>query len=479
MKSLLTLLIYAITVWGATLIFTRMGKNITEFMVADREVHWWPMSLSIAATWCGAPAIFVSVTLAFTAGLTGYLWFFIPNVAALMIFGWLGHKLRAMYPNGFTYVGLVNKVYGTGVKKVYLLNFLLVTTLNSGLMLAAGTAVLKALSPEISVLSYDLIIMGVTLAYCLWSGIKGDIVTDNLQMYGILIPLFLFFAIVLFKVPNVGLAFLKGLGGLKGNMANPFNKVGLSIFLASGLFTLISQTAGPAGDEAYWQRIFVSKKETLHRAFIVGALLFGLVPFLMGIIGFIAVGSGFVPVSMNVGSFEFIVHAVGTWWAAPLFIYMAMSVLISTVDSNLVGGASLMADIDPRHFTVKSSRWMMLAIAIGGILIVLLPGSTILFLTYLQGTVRAPSFIISICTMMHIKFNAQGVKWGILIPLIVGPSLFIWGSYAKVNNLRVAGALICTLAPPLIAWVTTMITDHRSHFTIPADKVYIETAYEN
>lgn len=471
MKSLLLLAIYTIIIFTVTAIFTRRSRTTDEFLVADRAIHWWPMSLSIAATWTQAPAVFVSASIAFTGGLSGYTWFFLPNVLSLMLFAWLSVKIRRMYPRGFTLAGFMNKVYGRGVQKVYLFQFIIVSMMLTGLQLFAGTTVLKILSPGLSIMTYNIIVMAIVLGYSLYSGIAGDIVTDVFQMYMIVIPLALFFITLLFMVPSVGTAIVKGLGGASGTLGNPFSKTGAAIFLNSGVFTIITLMTAPTGDQSYWQRIFAMKKEHIRKAFIAGALEFSIVPILMGCIGFIMVGSGFKPQNMSVGNFEYIIKMFPAFFSF-IFIFMVMSALLSTVDSHLCAFSSLMTDIVPKKYTLKGTRWMMLVLAAGALIITALPGTTIttLFLTY--GTTRASTFIITLFSTMHVKFNEEGVKWGILIPMIVGTGLFMWGSIVKVNDLRLVGALSSLLLPPIIAWVTTLIVNGRSYYSIPAGTVY-------
>lgn len=63
--------------------------------------------------------------------------------------------------------------------------------------------------------------------------------------------------------------------------------------LSFGLSTAIGLISGPFGDQSFWQRAFSVKKGMIGKAFMVGALLFALVPISMGAMGFIAAGSGF------------------------------------------------------------------------------------------------------------------------------------------------------------------------------------------
>ena len=71
-------------------------------MVAERNVSWWLGATSIAASWIWAPALFVSVQVAYEKGLPGIFWFTFPNIIALLLFIFLAPKIREKLPYGYT-----------------------------------------------------------------------------------------------------------------------------------------------------------------------------------------------------------------------------------------------------------------------------------------------------------------------------------------------------------------------------------------
>ena len=50
------------------------------------------------------------------------------------------------------------------------------------------------------------------------------------------------------------------------------------MFLGFGLPTAIGLISGPFGDQSFWQRVFSIKERYIGRAFLIGALVFGVVP---------------------------------------------------------------------------------------------------------------------------------------------------------------------------------------------------------
>ena len=96
------LLIFGIAMVLITYYFGRWKKWDTKagFLVASRKVGWFFGGTSIAASWIWAPALFVSVQLAYQKGLAGIFWFTFPNIIALALFAFLAPKIRELLPEG-------------------------------------------------------------------------------------------------------------------------------------------------------------------------------------------------------------------------------------------------------------------------------------------------------------------------------------------------------------------------------------------
>ena len=116
----------------------------------------------------------------------------------------------------------------------------------------------------------------IAISYSLFSGIKASMLTDAIQMVFMLVACSLF---VIFGVRNTGTqGIIQGLSGISGDYTTLFSGKGVEIFLAFGLPTTIGLLSGPFGDQSFWQRAFAVKKEKLGRAFLLGAVLFAVVP---------------------------------------------------------------------------------------------------------------------------------------------------------------------------------------------------------
>lgn len=86
MNGIMVLVVYAVIMIGATVIFTKRDKDSDSFYVGNRNMGTVSSAMSIAATWIWAPALFTSAEKAYLNGVSGLFWFLVPNVICLLIF---------------------------------------------------------------------------------------------------------------------------------------------------------------------------------------------------------------------------------------------------------------------------------------------------------------------------------------------------------------------------------------------------------
>lgn len=330
--TLIVLLTYAAVMLGVTVLMTRKENNIERFCVGNRNTGWMVSALSIAATWIWAPALFTSTENAYTKGFAGLFWFLVPNVLCLILFIPFAKRIRKELPEGITLSGyMYGKYHSKAVKNVYLFQLGALSALSTGVQLLAGSRILSMLT-GIPFVAMTVIMAVIAFSYSQFSGIKASILTDAVQMVFMLAASISFVA---FGVKNGGglETLVTGLGGAAGDAGSLFSKRGWESFLGFGLPTTIGLISGPFGDQCFWQRAFCVKKDRIGRAFFVGALLFGIVPLSMGILGFIGAGMGYVAADTGIINFELISVLFPAWAVIP-FLFMIISGLLSTVDSN-------------------------------------------------------------------------------------------------------------------------------------------------
>jgi len=430
------LAIFAVAMLLITYFFARRKKDTKEgFLVANREVGWFVGGSSIAASWIWAPALFVSVQLAFQKGLAGIFWFTFPNIIALALFAFLAPKIRELLPEGFTLPQYIKyRLQSEKVHKIYLFPYFFYQLMAITVQLFAGGS-LVALLTGIPLTTVMPILAVIALVYTLVSGLKASIVTDFVQLamifgIGAIILPMTWSAAGGFSAISAGFA---GIEGIK-NIFDP------GIAFSLGIVTSIGLLAGAISDQQYWQRSFAIKKQQLKKAFVFGAILFGIVPLALSTLGFIAANASLgiaLPEGIDVSMIG--VQTVATLlpaWAVFLFVVMLLSGLSSTLDSGLSATSSLwVTDVSKAkddNSAIKSARLAMIGVSILGLAVAYavyyIPQFGLFHLWWVFNTIAATVVIPTVLSLYWKRLSAKGVFWGVLVAFVVGLPLFIYGN---------------------------------------------------
>jgi len=487
----LSLLVYGIFMVLITYFFARWKKykSIQGFLVAERNVSWWLGATSIAASWIWAPALFVSVQAAYQQGLPGIFWFTIPNIIALFLFIFLAPKIREKLPYGYTLPQWIKyRLESNKVHKMYLFPYFFYQLMAVTVQLFAGGNLVSFLT-GIPLINAMVILAAIALTYSLISGLESSIVTDLVQFILIILGMVIVIPWTLSAVGGLS-AVNAGLGGISGQFRNIFDP---SVAFSFGIVTAIGLISGAISDQQYWQRAFAVKKKNLVASFVFGAIMFGIVPVVLSLLGFLAANQSLgiaLPEGIDVSLIG--VVAVGRLLppiAMIIFVIMLLSALLSTLDSGLNATSSLYT-IDVRKYTnkeravlrkgetgasltkeeemlhkeldkkgVRAAQWAMIGITILGFLVAVaaanIPGFGLKHLWWIFNTVAACVVVPTVLSLYWNRLDARGVFWGVLIAFVVGLPLFIYGNI--INNpvwivgsslFIIAITIICCLAMP-------------------------------
>lgn len=454
MLGIVVLIAYAALMIGATVVFTQRTHDAESFHVADRRIGTGVAAMSIAATWIWAPSLFVSAEKAYINGTPGLFWFLVPNVLCLVLFIPFAKRMRSAYPEGVTLTGYMATVYGSQkVKGAYSFQLGALAVLSTAVQLLAGGKMLSAIT-GVPFWCMTITLAVIAYSYSCFSGLKASVTTDVIQLAIILLGCALLVPWGLSRAGGVG-AVMAGLGSVTGGYTSLFSETGLSVFLGFGLPTAVGLISGPFGDQCFWQRTFAIREDRIGRSFLIGALIFAVVPFSMGTIGFAAAGSGFAAADASMVNVEFITSMLPPWVLAPLLM-MVLSGLLSTVDSNLCAAASLTTDwrisasLDSRG-RLRLSRWVMAGLLLVSILTANIPGLTVTHLFLFYGTLRASTLLPTALTLLGKRLNANGVFAGIVASLCIGLPIFAVGNIWNIAAYKTAGSLITVLLSGAVA----------------------------
>ena len=454
MYGIIVLLTYAVVMIAATLLFTKKETTAEGFLAGNHNLGTVVSALSVAATWIWAPSLFTSAEKAYTNGLPGLFWFLVPNVLCLFFFIPFAKKIRKEQPTGISLSDYMYSKYNSkGVKKVYTFELGALSMLSTAVQLLAGGKMLSLLTGLPLILT-TIILAIIAFSYSQFSGIKSSVLTDALQMVFMLIT-GVSLALCAFKFTGGYGNLLNGLSGHTGEFGSLFSKSGLDVFLGFGLPTAVGLIAGPFGDQSFWQRAFAVNKNKIGKAFGFGAILFGIIPFSIGMLGYMAAGTGMPVSDVSVVNLELIKNLFPNWVLLP-FLFMIISGLLSTVDSNLCSFASLMYDKE-KKFDVKKSKIGMIALLIISVGIANIPGLTVTHLFLLYGTFRASTMLPTVMTLKGVKLTAKSVYLGVIIALLLGMPIFAYGNIANIAIMKTIGSLTTVLTSGIAALIITKL----------------------
>jgi len=463
------LVIFGIAMVLITYIFARWKKWHSKdgFLVASRQVGWGIGASSIAASWIWAPALFVSVQLAYQKGLAGIFWFTAPNIVALAIFAFLAPRIRKLLPEGYTLPQYIrHRLQSEKVHKIYLFPYFFYQIMAITVQLFAGGSLVSLLTgiPLVTVMP---ILAVIALVYTLISGLEASIITDFVQ----LAMIFVIGAIILpmtWAAAGGSSAISAGLSGIEG-IKNIFDP---GVAFSLGIVTAIGLIAGAISDQQYWQRTFAIKKNQLVKSFVVGAILFGIMPIALSTLGFLAANPALnvvLPAGVDVSMIgvQTVANLLPTW-AVFLFVVMLLSGLSSTLDSGLSAASSLwVADVKKSKTddeAIKSARAAMIGIAIVGLAIAYavyyIPQFGLFHLWWIFNTIAACIVVPTILSLYWSRLDARGVFWGVLVAFVVGLPLFIYGNVIDNPVWTVGSSLFiiaistvfCLAMPRKTAW---------------------------
>ena len=460
MNGFLVIIVYAAIMIGVTVIFSKKDMRPEEFHVGKRNMGTISSAMSIAATWIWAPALFTSAEKAYVNGIPGLFWFLVPNIFCLLLFIPFAKRIRKRMPNGITLSGFMKQEYKSeSVKKVYMFQLGALSILSTAVQLLAGGKILSSVT-GINFTVVTIILAVIAFSYSQFSGIQASVITDAAQMVFLLIACAIFIPWAL-KMPRGIENMLTGMSGISGEFGHLFDKNGLMVRVSFGLPTAICLISGPFGDQCFWQRAFSVDEKKIGKSFFLGSIMFGVVPLSMGILGFIAAGSGYVAMDSGIVNFELIQQLFPAWVTIP-FLFMLISGLLSTVDSNLCAAASLTTDLkvtsklDDKK-KLKLSKATMIFLLVFGIMIANIPGLSVTHMFLIYGTLRATTLLPTVFTLCNIKLTAQGISIGVSTALLTGFPVF---AYATLNNfsvLKSVASLYTVLSAGVIAIIVSRI----------------------
>ena len=460
-SGFLVLIIYGLVAFGLTFWYSRgYGEDKTSFLLARRELNTVQGSFSIAAAWLWAPGLFISAQQAYVNGLAGLFWFCLGNFLTLGAFAYFAKQLREKEPDGFTFSGYLKHKYSGRVQSLFVVEMILLAICAFAINLLAGSRTVDALTGMDEGL-VRLMMVAVAILYSFRSGLKATVVTEMLKIVivwtGVLV-------LVPWVIVNAGGwdVVIAGMTGIK-------NPSWVSVFLGFGAAAFLGHMGGPWGDNSFYQRAFSIKKESIIPSFVIASFVFIVIPIMMGLLGFVAAGSGMQIDNVGVTNAMVIAEFLPDG-ASLFFMFMVFAGLVAILDSQFSSVANmtghdiynqfkggikpLVKDITRRQPDNRANYWArggMISLAVVGLLVSHIPGIQILHLFLFFAVLRASVWIPSMISFLKPDLiSEKGMFWGILVGATVGEILFVSGKLGYTDT-AFLGTMIAVFGTPLLA----------------------------
>nr|WP_094274133.1 sodium:solute symporter family protein [Rhodococcus sp. OK302] len=420
---------------GTFLISLRIGKkkeNADEFMTAGNKLGFGVSAASMTATWIWASSLYASATSGYTYGISGPIHYGLWGALMILFIYPFGQRIRKVAPKAHTLAEVMYARHGRSSQLMLAGSNIVGSVISLMSNFLAGGLLISLLSPFNFIQGVFIVALGVLL-YTLWSGFRASVLTDFVQLIGmlgavvVLVP-FIFFA------AGFPAAFESGAGNLTAEQGNFFSSVA---FFEQGAPYIAAVLAYAIGNQTIAQRLFAVREDLIKPTFITATVGYGATVIGVGMLGVLALYLGVEPMGGDVNNL--IPQMAASYLPGILlavFFVMIIGALSSTADSDLAALSSIMmTDVYGQTVAGKANPRRMLLI---GRVTMIVATAVAIALASLQ---------LSILDLLVFV----GALWGALVfPVIAS---FYWG---KVTNKAFTVSVLVALAaflPVRFSWV--------------------------
>jgi Na+/proline symporter len=375
--ALMALTAVAFTVAG--LVYARRRRpTVDEFVTARNSLRPGAAAATLVASGMGGWILFSPAEAAVVGGLPAMVGYGLGSAGALAIFVAVGVRLRRVMPHGRT---LPEYVLGRLGKPMYAVVMLTMVFYMAVYLAAELTGIALAAQMTYGVplaVTASVVAMG-TVAYTTAGGLPASVFTDRLQTW-LIIPLLSVVFCVAMALSADSRPF-STLAEVAPDLLSFGNRGGMEY----GLTLVIAIIGAEVFNQANWQRVYAADStRTAARAFLLAGGVVLVIVLAMGVFGLLAVAHGAADVP-SVAMFTYLLQALPAW-VALLTMVLAVTLVMSSMDSLLNGIASLftvdiakLAGDAPPGRALRPARWITCGLAVGAA-VVATKGVSVLYL---------------------------------------------------------------------------------------------------
>lgn len=464
LSTILWLLLFAGGFAVASMVYAqRRRHSLEDYVIARNSQSATATVLTLLASTFGAWILFSPAQAATWGGLAAVIGYALGALSPRLLMIPLGRRMRELIPHGHTLTEFVIMRYGKGMYGLTLLIMLFY-------MFIALTAEITAISKLVTLLApvplwvTAGIVMGATLLYTSYGGLRASIFTDKVQMF-VIVPLLVLLVVLGWQAAG-GSA--PSLAGLQANapqllsLSDPTGvKAGLTFFVAILLTGLFHQ--------GNWQRVYAAQdSRTMRNGFLLAGILSAPVIFAMGLFGLAFVGLGLNQGGdSSVALFSVVLPHIPGWFAVAL-IPLGLSLVMSTADTVISAVSSIIA-VDMRRLMPDAkkttllglSRWLVFLLAIP-VLIVASQGYSVLYLFLLADLLCSAAAFPVFFGLFSRRHDGRTAVISTVCGLIAGIMLF--PAPGDKPEYLLESFLLAALVPVVVTLLLRRFTASGRHF---------------
>ena len=424
-ENLTLLLILVISLLFALIgiLYSKKYQNLSNYLTAGRNIESLSLTTSLVASALGAWILFGPASAATWGGIGSVIGYALGTAFPMIVFIFLGKKIRKVFPKGNTLTEFIHKKFGKRLFKL----ILILTIFYMFIFLCAEVTAVSMLVNYISgtpLWLTAIIVIITTLIYTLYGGLRASIFTDNLQFFIILILLF-FSIYYLFSTSlnNISLEIVKNNSGhLLSSKYIPNYTAGLTFFIAVAATNLFHQ--------GNWQRVFAAKNyNVLNKSLKLSFLIIIPIVFFMGVTGIIAISVD-SKINPDLAFFSILLKDKSEILCMAIII-LAISLTVSTIDT-LVNAISSLIIVDGKKInkSLKSSNIFVIFLSIIAFLVAS-KGFSILYLFLLADLLCCAAVFPVFYGFYKRNLKERNLIISVIIGLFIGLLLFPSPDFSK------------------------------------------------
>ncbi|WP_353173435.1 sodium:solute symporter family transporter [Paracandidimonas soli] len=463
-SALFWLILFSAAFAVAGMLYARRSSHTLEDYIVARNTQGSVATLlTLLASSLGAWILFSPPQAATWGGLAAVIGYSLGAMSPRIAMIPLGKRMRELIPRGHSLTEFLMARYGRSMYALALLIMLFYMFIAMAAEITAISKLVTLLAP-VPLWLTAAIVMGFTLLYTAYGGLKASIFTDKVQVV-IIVPLLLALVFIGWKasggVANVTQALQERAPQLL-DLSDPVGiKAGVTFFVAILLTGIFHQ--------GNWQRIYSARDtRTMRNGFLLGGVLVVPFIFVMGLFGLAFVGLA-PEGDSSVALFSVVMPQIPLWLAIAL-IPLGLALVMSSADTTISAVSSIVAvDVGrllPNVGTaalMRLSRWLILLLAIP-VMIVAAQGYSVLYLFLLADLLCAAAAFPVFYGLFSARHNGFDATAGTLGGLAAG--LFLFPMPGEPLTYLLESFLMAALVPAAVILLLRVVRPARAPFDL-------------